>query len=195
MLRGEGWRITLHDARIQWQPAALLYGELKLLSLRAGKAEVLSLPSDKPPVLPGKLDLPLTLVISQIKVGSLGVISKEDTTPDFTANDIEASLYSDARQLQVPMLHARLQYGEFSGSGEIASGKPYALKAQVSLDTAMEISGRSQQMHFSAKAGGDLQHIAVNLDGNGVGGMSKGRHSSHLSPRYRSVACNYHSAG
>ena len=175
VLRGEGWRITVNDAQIQWQPAALLYGELKLLSLRAGIVEVLSVPSDKPPVLPERLGLPLTLSVLQIKVGSLAVISKEGATPDFVVNDIEARIHSDASYLQLPILHAHLPFGEFAGSGEIASGKPYVLKANASLDTAVQISGRSRHLHFSAEVGGDLQHIAVKIDGNGAGGSVNGR--------------------
>ncbi len=180
VLRGEGWRLTLYDAQIQWQPASLLHGELKVLSLGARQAEVLSLPSDKPHVLPGSLSLPLAVSVLQMKLGSLSVISTEGAAPDFVANDVEARLSSDATHLRVQMLRARLPTGEFAGSGEILSFKPYVLKAQASLDTAMQLSGRSQLMHFAAAAGGDLQQIVVKLDGSGAGASING--TAQLAP-------------
>lgn len=169
VLHAEGWRITLHDVQIQWQPAALLRGELKVLSLGAKQVDVLSLPSDRPPVLPDSLSLPLALNVSQMKLESLSIISKQGAAPDFVASNVEARFLGDANHQQLQMLRARLAAGEFSGSGEIASVKPYALKAQASLETAIQLSGRSQLMHFAATAGGDLQHMVVKLDGNGAG--------------------------
>jgi translocation and assembly module TamB len=175
VLHGDGWRITLHDAQIQWQPAALLRGELKVLHLNARQVEVLSLPSDKPSVLPDSLRLPLTLNVSQMKLDSLSIISKEGAAPDFVASNVEARFLGDANHLQLQMLHAHLSAGEFAGTAEIASTKPYPLKAQASLDTAMQLSGRLQKMYFAAEAGGDLQHLVVKLDGNGAGVSINGK--------------------
>jgi translocation and assembly module TamB len=169
VLHGDGWRVTLHDVQIQWQPAALLRGELKVLRLDAGQVEVLSLPSGRLPVLPNSLRLPLALNVSQIKVNSLSILSKEGAAPEFVANNVEARVLGDTNHLQLQMLKARLSMGEFAGSAEIASTKPYALKAQASLDTAMQLSGQLQKIHFSAESSGDLQHIVVKLDGNGAG--------------------------
>jgi len=90
VLHGDGWRITLHDAQIQWQPAALLRGELKVLRLGVRQVEVLSLPSNQPPVLPDSLGLPLALNVLQMKIDSLSIISKEGAVPDFVASDVEA---------------------------------------------------------------------------------------------------------
>jgi len=169
VLHGDGWRITLHDAQIQWQPAALLRGELKVLRLDAKQVEVLSLPSGKPPVLPSSLSLPLAVNVLQMQLDVLSIISKEGAAPDFAASNVEARFLGNSHQQQLQMLRAHLPAGEFAGSAEIASTKPYVLKAQASLDTAMQLSGRSQRMHFAAEAGGDLQHVAVKLDGNGAG--------------------------
>jgi translocation and assembly module TamB len=169
VLHGDGWRITMHDAQIQWQPAALLRGELKVLRLDARQVEVLSLPSAQPPVLPDSLGLPLTLNVSQMKLDTLSIISKVGAAPDFVASKVEARFLGDANHLQLQMLKAHLSAGEFAGSAEIASTKPYVLKAQASLDTAMQLSGRLQKIHFTAESSGDLQHIIVKLDGNGAG--------------------------
>ncbi|HSM98066.1 MAG TPA: translocation/assembly module TamB domain-containing protein [Gallionella sp.] len=169
VLSGAGWRITVQGAQLQWQPSAMLRGELKVLRLDAKQVEVLSLPSVTPPVLPDSLSLPLAVSVLQMKVGILSVISREGAAPDLAAKDVEARFVSDASRHQLQMLHARLPYGDLAVSGEIASGKPYALKALASLDTAMQLSGRAQHAHFVAEAGGDLQHISVKLDGDGAG--------------------------
>lgn len=169
VLRGEGWRITLHDVQLQWQPSSLLRGELKVLRLSARQVEVLSLPSDKPLVLPGSLSLPLAVSVLQMKIDSLSVIRREGASPVLVASDVEARFLSDARHHQLQMLRARLPYGDFAGSGEIALDKPYVLIAQASLDAALQLSGRSERAHFVAEANGDLQNIGVKLDGNGAG--------------------------
>ena len=59
VILGEGWRITIQDIQVKWEPAALLSGQLKLLQLSARQIEVLSLSSDKTFVLPENLNLPL----------------------------------------------------------------------------------------------------------------------------------------
>jgi translocation and assembly module TamB len=198
VIRGKGWRITLQDTQLQWQPAALLIGELKVLRLSARQVEILFSPTDTPLALPDSLSLPLAVSVLQMKLDSLSVISSsekllmeplaippgsqttatkrlvmaghpEGAAPDFVANDVEARFESDSRHHQLQILHARLPYGDFAGSGEIALGKPYVLKAQASLDAAMQLSGRSQRAHLVAEANGDLQHIGVKLDGNGAG--------------------------
>jgi translocation and assembly module TamB len=174
VLRGEGWRITLQDMQLQWQPAALLHGELKVQRLSARQVEVLSLPSDKPLVLPDSLSLPFDMDVMQIRLASLSVLSREGAAPDLIANDIEARLKSDVRHFQLQALRARLPYGDLVGSGEIALGKPYTLKIQATLDSAIQISGRAVRAHLGAEAAGDLQHIRVKFDGNGEGISANG---------------------
>jgi translocation and assembly module TamB len=180
VLRGDGWRVTAQQVHIEWQPAALLQGDLRFNTLHAGRIEILSLPSGKSPAMPDSLALPFAVSVLDIKAGSISVSSREGATPGFIANDAEARYSGNARQHRILMLHARLPYGEFSGSGEIATAKPYALKAQATLDTEMKLAGRPHPMHLSAEAGGDLQHIAVSLDGKAAAGSVNG--SAQLAP-------------
>jgi translocation and assembly module TamB len=130
--------------------------------------------------MPDSLVLPFAVSVLDMKAGSISVSSREGATPGFIANDAEARYSVDARQYRLLMLHARLPYGEFSGSGEIATAKPYVLKAQATLDTAMELAGRPHPMRLSAEAGGDLQHITVSLDGKAAAGSVNG--SAQLAP-------------
>jgi translocation and assembly module TamB len=180
VLRSDGWRVTAHEVHIEWQPAALLQGELRLTALQAVRIDILSLPSGKSPAMPDSLVLPFAVSVLDMKAGSISVSSREGATPGFIANDAEARYSVDARQYRLLMLHARLPYGEFSGSGEIATAKPYVLKAQATLDTAMELAGRPHPMRLSAEAGGDLQHITVSLDGKAAAGSVNG--SAQLAP-------------
>jgi translocation and assembly module TamB len=180
VLRGVGWRVTAHEVHIEWHPAALLQGELRLSALHAGRIEILSLPSGTSPVMPAGLGLPFAVSVLDMKAGSISVSNREDTKPGFVANDVEASYSGNARRHRLLMLQARLPYGEFSGSGEIAAARPYTLKAQAALDTATELDGRSHTMHFSAEAGGDLQHIAVRFDGKIAAGSMNG--TARLAP-------------
>jgi autotransporter translocation and assembly factor TamB len=48
VLRGDGWQISLQGMQLEWQLAALLRGELKVLHLKVRQVEVLLLPSDTP---------------------------------------------------------------------------------------------------------------------------------------------------
>lgn len=169
VLRGDGWRVTLRDVRLLWQPAALLSGKLEVLHLSARQVEILSLTSDTPGVLPVSLSLPLEMSVMQMKIDSFSVITSEGAEPDFSANDIEANLTGDARLLKLQRLSAKLEYGDFAGSGELALNQPYVVKAQTTHDAKMTLSGKSERAHFDALVGGDLEHIAVKLDGGGAG--------------------------
>ena len=169
VLRGEGWRITLQDVQLQWQPAALLLGELNVLRMSARQVELLSLPSDKPPVLPDSLSLPLDLSVLQMNIDAFRVLRREGAEPYLLANDVKARFESNDRRHQLQALSARLAYGDFTASGEMATDKPYALKAHATLDTAMQLSGRTEHAHFDAEADGDLQQISIKLEGKGAG--------------------------
>lgn len=179
-LRGKGWRITVKDVQMQWQPAALLHGELRVLRLSARQIEVLSSPSDTPLVLPDNLNLPLDVSVLQMKLDSLLVFSSENSAPDFSASDIEGRFMSDARHHQLQAMHARLPYGDFTGSGEISLGKPYALKAHASLDASMQLSGKPEHANVVAEAGGNLQNIDIKFDVNGAGMSANG--TAQLAP-------------
>lgn len=174
VLRGDGWRVTLQGVRLEWRPAALLRGELEVLRLSARQVEVLSLTSDTPSVLPDNLGLPLFVSVVQLKIDSFSVITGEGAEPGFSANEVEASLTVDARLLKLQRLSAKLEYGDFAGSGELALNQPYAVKAQATLDAEMTLSGKSEHAHLDAVASGELEHIVVKFDGGGAGSRVNG---------------------
>lgn len=169
VFRGDGWRVTLRDVQLEWNPTVLLRGELELLHLGARQLEILSVPSASPSVLPVSLGLPLSMNVMRLEIASFSVISAEGAQPDFSATEVKAKLTGDALRLNLQSLHAKLAYGEFAGNGELALSQPYVIKAQASLDTELTLTGQSEHAHLDAAAGGDLQHITVKLDGVGAG--------------------------
>jgi len=169
VLRGDGWRVTLRGVRLEWQPAALLRGELEILQLSARQAEILSLAGDTPSVLPGSLGLPLSVTVKNLKVDSFSVITGEGSEPAFSASKIEASLTGDAQLLNLQSLSANLGYADFAGSGELGLNKPFAVRAQATLDAAMTLSGKPEHVHLDVLGSGELEHIILKLGGGGAG--------------------------
>lgn len=179
-LRGDGWRVTLQGTQLHWTPAALLHGELKVLTLAARQVDVLTVASDTPSVMPDSLQLPLLVNVGQIKVDSLRVFTIEGAAPAVSASDVGASFISDASSHQLRGLRARLPHGDVAGDAEMATAKPYALKAQVMLDMLFNLSEKQERAHFVADAGGNIQNIAVKFDANVAQTNING--SAHLEP-------------
>ncbi len=180
VLRGDGWRITVSGAQLHWQPIVLLRGKVNVLQLTAQQVDVLSLPSDQPVTLPDNLRLPLDVSVLQMSIGSLRLFSKEGAAPDLVADDIEARFISDAQSHQLQVVHVRLPYGELVGTSQIGMQKPFVLKANATLDAPMQLAGRGETMRFTADVGGDLQHVDLNLSGQGAGMSMEG--AAQLAP-------------
>ena len=164
-----GRRISLTDVQLNWQPAALLHGELKLLHLSASEVQVLVTSSDKPLALPNSLHLPLEVSLLHLEIKKLSVAGSDGASPGFEANNIEARLLSGKNHLQLQSLRAQLLYGNFSSSGEIALDKPYALKVKASLESSLKLGEKVEKAHLTANAKGNLNHLNINIDGVGAG--------------------------
>ncbi|MFH2135195.1 MAG: translocation/assembly module TamB domain-containing protein [Pseudomonadota bacterium] len=164
LLRGEGWRVTLSDVEVYWQPAALLQGELHVLQLQVKAVDVLALPSGNAATLPDSLSLPLDIKMEQVDVSSLRVASSESGAPDFEADTVQArfSVDDDGHRLQVVSAHTA--YGDLVGTASIAPQTPFAVQATASLETKVPMSAS-----YQVEIKGDLQHLDVVLDGNGEG--------------------------
>ncbi len=180
VFRDAGTRITLHGVHLQWQPSALLHGQLNVLHLTLQQVDVLSPPSATPTVLPDTIGLPLAVRVQQMHVVALRLFSRENAAADFVAGDIEARLDSNAKQHDVQVTHVKLDYGDMSGALQIATQKPFKLQAAATLDAPLQLSGKMQTMRVTAAASGDLQHINLSLTGKGAGMNVQG--SAQLSP-------------
>lgn len=180
ILHGEGWRITLQDVRLHWQPSAMLHGEVKVLQLSAQQIDVLSTPSSAPSKFPDNMSFPFALSVQQLNVNSLRRLSQSGAQPDILLSELEAGFLIDAQHFQLHRIRARLLQGEFEGLGEMAFKNPYPLKAQLTLASTVPYFKAQESAHLSAEFSGDLQRIKVKLDGNGAGMRFNG--SAQLAP-------------
>ena len=175
VMRGEGWRIALNDVEVQWQPAALLRGELHVLQLQVQAVDVLSLPSEQAATLPASLSLPLDIKVEQLDVASLRVASSEEGPPDSQADAVQARFSADRDGHRLQVVSARTAYGDLVGTASIATQTPYAVQATAALQTKVPMSAS-----YQIEAKGDLQHLDVLLNGSGEGLVLQG--SARLLP-------------
>lgn len=159
-------RITVRDVQLGWRPAALLGGRLEINTVAARDVEVLSLPSPAPL----SLRLPLALSLHKLDIGALRVISKEGSTPVFSASNLAAKLESDGRLHRLQELRASLDYGKLTASGQMDGVKPFTLQAQADLAGLSGFTGtEAKEAHISAAASGNLMQLTVNAAGSGAG--------------------------
>lgn len=157
-------RITAHDVMLDWRAAALLNGRLEIGLLQARDVEVLSLPSP----YPEDLRPPLPLSVHRLDIGALRVIVEEGGAPAFAASNLSARLESDGRRYQLHDLRAGIEYGTLTASGQIEGRRPFMLQAQAEL-VGISNPDSLEVAHIAARAGGDLQRLAISAQGNGAG--------------------------
>jgi translocation and assembly module TamB len=163
-VHGDGWRIGLRDVRVHWQPALLLQGELQVLRLQVRQVEVVSLPSDAPPVLPDTLLLPLDIRLVQVEIGELELSGSETGESGLRIGAMKARYTADAVRHRLQVVHADLPQGELAGTVDVAPQAPFAVQASATFDTQAPLHAS-----YSATLQGDLQHLDVTLDGTGEG--------------------------
>lgn len=168
-LHGDGWRIGLRDVQVRWQPALLLQGELQVLRLQVQQAEVVSLPSDAPLVLPDTLLLPLDIRLMQVEIGELGLSGSESSEPALRIGAMQARYTADAVRHRLQVVHAALPHGALAGTVDVAPQAPFAVQASATFDTQVPLHAS-----YSATVQGDLQHLDVVLDGAGEGMRLRG---------------------
>lgn len=164
---GGDLRITAHDVKLDWRPAALLSGKLEITALAARDVEVLSLPSP----YPEDLRLPLPVSIHRLDIGTLHVISEEGGAADFAASDVSARLESDGRLHLLQALSANLEYGKLTASGQMDGTRPFALQAQADLAGLADFLTvpETKEAHVSATASGNLEQFTIKVQGSGAG--------------------------
>lgn len=161
--------MTAHDVRLDWQPAALLRGKFDIKTLAARDVEIISTPTSSPWVYPDTLRLPLAISVQKLSIDTLQIFSKQDGTADFSARNITASLSSDGRLHRVADLHARLDFGQLTASGQIDENRPFALKAQAELAGLTDFTGLAgKEAHISASVSGNLMKLEINAQGRGA---------------------------
>ena len=163
-------RVTARDIQMDWRPSALLSGRLEISALTARDVEVLSRASPQAKkLLPDNLRLPLPVALHKLDIVALRVISHEGGAPDFSAGNLTARLESDGRRHQLHDLHASLEYGQLTASGQIDGNKPFTLQAQADLVGLANFTGSAaKEAHIFATASGNLEQFTINAKGSGA---------------------------
>ena len=157
--------VTLH-----WQPSSLKSGLLEITSLATEDIEIISPPSSEPQSLPQTLELPLRISLQKLDIGALRVLPQKGGKPDFAANQLVASFFSDGTHHQVPDLRGRLDFGALTVKGEIAGTAPFGLSAHMELEgLAVPSPTQAQQSRISAIVGGSLAQLEITARGEGGG--------------------------
>lgn len=156
-------RITARDIRLDWRPAALLDGKLEITMLAARDVDVLSLPSP----YPDKLRLPLAISVQKLSIDTLQVLDEQGGT--FSARKLTASLSSDGRLHRIEDLHAFLDVGKLTASGQLDGNRPYKLQAQAKLAGLSDYTGLSgKEALVLATVSGNLLNLAIHAEGSGA---------------------------
>lgn len=178
VVRLDGQLIELLDMQIEWQPSALLQGELRLLNVSVRQLDMTSVPSTTPqraPTLPTSLQLPLKISAPQVQVESLRFFSRMGAQPDWVVTQIALSLYSNAVQHQLQLQRAHFSEGQLMGSVKLATNAPFGLTAQTTLEATLATPKQVEHVQATANLSGDLQSMELALDAQGGGVQANAR--------------------
>lgn len=166
--------LTVESLTVQWQPAALLRGELAIELLSAARLSVSTAPGEErpPPAPPATLALPAAVRIAALRIAQLDVLpwAVEAAPPQFSLRELFVEGHADGETLRLQRAQAVFPFGIASMAGHIAARPPFALAAAGGLLGAHD--GREFRVQW--QAGGDLQAptLAVRALGSGVTGTA-----------------------
>ena len=168
-VHGDGWSVGLREVQLRWQPGRLLQGELHVLRLQVGRAELVSLPSDTPTALPDTLLLPLDIRLMQVDVDEL--LLSDDTTggTGLRLREVQARYTADTLSHRLQVVRAVLPQGALAGTLDVAPQAPFAVQSSVTFDTQAPLHAV-----YTATVQGDLQQLEVALQGAGEGMQLRG---------------------
>lgn len=162
-------RIVLRDIYLDWHPAALARGELRVRALRIAEARVATRETGKPEEpakLPGDLRLPLAVDLDELRIGRLE-LQRLAAAPEQAAaswlrlDSIAAKLTSDSRHHRLEQARAITPMGAIEASGKLDGVTPFPLQAQSQLEGSRE--GRPYRVVLAAE--GDLSALSLAVDG------------------------------
>jgi translocation and assembly module TamB len=174
-VNSDGYRITLRDVYLDWQPTALLSGRLDIFSLTIRDAEVRLLESNGSNNPPENQQIPVSLNVLKLEVDRLAIYKQDNALPEFFAEDIEARLANDAELLQLKYLHARLNVGVVTGKGTMGLVRPFPVHAEATLQATLDLNARQEPATIHALADGSLAALKIQLDGRVAGVAVDGR--------------------
>ena len=145
--------LTLSELNLDWQPAALATGTLRIDKLQLGALIVQTRSDGKPPVLPADLGLPLAVDLPEMQ------ISRIEQNGITLAEDLQAALSSDGQQHQLALQHLRSHQITISGQLRLAASAPFV------VDGRFDVAGQVEAHPLAARvlASGPLGSLDVDL--------------------------------
>ncbi|MEO8991419.1 MAG: translocation/assembly module TamB domain-containing protein, partial [Nitrosospira sp.] len=169
--------VIARDVRLDWQPGELRSGHVTITALSAKEVEIVSPPSSQPKSLPANLELPFSLSLHKLDIGTLLVMNEESGRPVFVASELTAGLESNGRRHRLSGLRTNLEFGRLFASGQLDGTRPFDLHAEAELAElvnsdfpVLETSGS----RISAIVKGNLERLDMTATGSGAGLTGQG---------------------
>lgn len=167
-----GSRIELKHITLEWQPSALLRGDVRILRFVAEGVTVLLPPptAEKPAAEPPRpisvpaLQLPLAIQLLDLRVSEIAIAKAEaPDTPIYTADNLRAAAALDAAGIHIDMLQLRSSLFDLHAEGSLASEE----KRQLQLDAQAALRLPDQPpVEAQAQIRGPLSDLALQLNFN-----------------------------
>src|SRR5688500_10506893 len=129
--RDEGTTVTIDDVTLDHRARTLLDRRLTLDSLTAKRVLVELAASDEPASLPESLALPIDVTVDRASIDKLEWKTADD---EGSLEDLRFAYSADRAAHVVRDLDVRGPGGRLAGSGRVATTRPFATQATVTLD-------------------------------------------------------------
>ncbi|MDP2195637.1 MAG: translocation/assembly module TamB domain-containing protein [Rhodocyclaceae bacterium] len=161
-IESAGNRYILDGLELAWNPMALFDGLLEIHRLKAARVE-LALADVEPAAPPAALRPPLAVRVEALEIG---ILALHDTAQpaQVLARDLQAAFSSDRTTHRLDALAVTLDAGALSAQGTLAAIAPFELRAEARL-----AGSGTPALKVTTKAGGTLEAISLDIDGDGQG--------------------------
>ena len=178
-------RVNINGIELQWQPQLLFSRQLSIDTLTAKTIEIQSSPAtestEEPFTLPESLQLPLSLSLHKLEIGTLQMLTIGQETPDLTVTNITTQLQSDAHRHLLQQISLELELGKLTGSLLLSTERPFNVNAQVTLDNQQHAATNTEMpvTAVSIDLTGSLEEINGNITAMSAGAQGKGEFILH----------------
>jgi translocation and assembly module TamB len=143
--------IEISGLQVDWSPAALLQGTLRISTLSIEQLHITQLPSSTPTPLPTDLRLPLAVDVEKVSISTLHWGNA------LTMTDLVAHLGSDGRHHLIDGWRARTAGLALSGNATLDGAAPFALDANAQIAGLLD----QRPLAVALTAAGPLERLAV----------------------------------
>ncbi len=160
--------IELRQLAVSWSPGELLRGRLALARVDAASLRLDSAADSPAATLPDSLQLPLSLSVAQLRLGSLSYGKSGSAVT--LAEHIDAVLASDGSSYRLERLRASVGRLVLAADATLAAQRPFALSAQAAF------SGSAVGQPFALELAGSGWLDRLQVDGTvsaGAGQVGK----------------------